>query len=90
VHLDIQVEPLGPGEYGVYVSGDRVSDLSVVVTDQFLAELDVPSASVDEVVREAVVYLVEHDAPVGDTIDLDEAAANDEDFVPELQSRLRL
>jgi hypothetical protein len=79
MHLDIHVQPLGPGEYGVYMSGDLENELSVVVSDQFLADLDAPNVSTDEVVREAVVYLV----------DLDDTAAEDDDLLPELQSRLR-
>jgi hypothetical protein len=90
MHLDIHVQPLAPGEFGVYISGDVETELSVVVSEQFLADVDAPHASTDEVVREAVVYLLDHDPAVGEVIDLDDTASGDDELIPTLQNRLRI
>jgi hypothetical protein len=88
--LDIEVSPAGAGEFTVAVKeGSAVSELTVLAPDRFVAELDVPDAPIEEVVREAVVVLLDHgDRALADEVDLEEVAAEDEDFVPDLQSRL--
>jgi hypothetical protein len=91
IRLDIEVRPVGAGEFTVAVKeGAAVSEVAVVASERFLAELDVPDAPAEEVVREAVVVLLDlrDGEPLGDEIDLDDVAGYDEEFVPELQSRL--
>jgi phage tail sheath gpL-like len=91
VKLDIEVRPVGGGEYAVAVKeGAAVSEVSVVASERFLAELDAPDAPVEEVVREAVVVILDQrpGGDLGDEIDLEDVAGYDEAFVPELQSRL--
>jgi phage tail sheath gpL-like len=88
--IDIDVRQVDGGEFTVDVDdGKQVAAVSVVASERFLAELDVPDAPVEEVVREAVVILLDRPAgSLGDEIDLEEVAGDDEEFVPELQSRL--
>jgi hypothetical protein len=89
--LDIEVRPLGAGEFSVAVDdGSGVIEASVVASERFLVDLDVPDAPVEEIVREAVALLLlqRPGAPLGDDIDLEDVAGEDEDFVAELQSRL--
>jgi hypothetical protein len=91
VRLDIEVRPVGGGEFTVAVKeGAAVSEVSVMASERFLAELDTPDAPVEEVVREAVVVILDlrSGTGLGDEIDLEDVAGDDEDFVPELQSRL--
>ncbi|HEY0358915.1 MAG TPA: hypothetical protein VGD11_10055 [Mycobacteriales bacterium] len=89
--LDIVVRPGDGGEFTVEVAeGTAVTEVTVVASDRFLAGLDVPDAPTVEVVREAVALLLGQrpDGTLAAEIDLDDIAAEDEDFVPELQSRL--
>ena len=89
--LDIVVRPGDGGEFTVEVAeGTAVTEVTVVASDRFLAGLDVPDAPTIEVVREAVALLLGQrpDGTLAAEIDLDEVAADDDDFVPELQSRL--
>jgi hypothetical protein len=91
VALDIVVRHADGGEFTVEVAdGPTVTEVSVVASDRFLAGLDVPDAPTAEVVREAVALLLDQRPPgtLAAEIDLDDMAAEDEDFVPELQSRL--
>jgi hypothetical protein len=91
VALDIVVRPGDGGEFTVEVAeGTAVTEVTVVASDRFLAGLDVPDAPTVEVVREAVALLLGQrpDGTLAAEIDLDDIAAEDEDFVPELQSRL--
>jgi hypothetical protein len=91
VALEIVVRSADGGEFTVEVAeGSAVTELSVVASDRFLAGLDVPDAPTVEVVREAVALLLDQRpaATLAAEIDLDEVAADDDDFVPELQSRL--
>jgi hypothetical protein len=91
VALDIVVRPGDGGEFTVEVAeGTAVTEVTVVASDRFLAGLDVPDAPTIEVVREAVALLLGQrpDGTLAAEIDLDEVAADDDDFVPELQSRL--
>jgi hypothetical protein len=91
VALDIVVRPGDGGEFTVEVAeGTAVTEVTVVASDRFLAGLDVPDAPTVEVVREAVALLLGQrpDGTLAAEIDLDEVAADDDDFVPELQSRL--
>jgi hypothetical protein len=91
VPLDIVVRPADGGEFTVEVAdGTAVTELSVVASERFLTGLDVPDASIEEVVREAVALLLDQRGPglLAAEIDLDDVAADDEEFVPELQSRL--
>jgi hypothetical protein len=91
VALDIVVRPGDGGEFTVEVAeGTAVTEVTVVASDRFLAGLDVPDAPTVEVVREAVALLLGQrpDGTQAAEIDLDEVAAADDDFVPELQSRL--
>jgi hypothetical protein len=88
--LDIEVQSDGSGEFTVKVDdGTEVTELSVIASDRFLAELDVPDAPVEEVVREAVVIVLDRRlGAAGTEIDLEYLAGDDEDFAAELQSRL--
>jgi hypothetical protein len=89
--LDIAVRPGDGGEFTVDIAeGATVTSVTVVTSDRFLAGLDVPDAPTVEVVREAVAVLLDQrpDGTLADEIDLDEVAAADDEFVPELQSRL--
>ncbi|MCW2566928.1 MAG: hypothetical protein JWN54_1025 [Mycobacterium sp.] len=89
--LEIVVRPGDGGEFTVEVAeGTAVTEVTVVASDRFLAGLDVPDAPTVEVVREAVALLLGQrpDGTLAAEIDLDDIAAEDEDFVPELQSRL--
>ncbi|MCW2612370.1 MAG: hypothetical protein QOC93_1661 [Actinomycetota bacterium] len=89
--LDIVVRPSDGGEFTVEVAdGAAVTRVSVVASERFLTGLDAPDAPAEEVVREAVALLLDERPPgqLADQIDLDEVAAEDEEFVPELQSRL--
>jgi hypothetical protein len=88
--LDIQVQSDGAGEFTVKVDdGTEVTELSVIASDRFLAELDVPDAPVEEVVREAVVIVLDRRlGTAGAEIDLEYLAGDDEDFAAEVQSRL--
>ena len=82
---------MGGGEFTVAVKeGAAVSEVSVMASERFLAELDTPDAPVEEVVREAVVVILDlrSGSDLGDEIDLEDVAGDDEEFVPELQSRL--
>ncbi|HEY0485111.1 MAG TPA: hypothetical protein VGD72_02540 [Mycobacteriales bacterium] len=91
MRLDIEVRPVGGGEFTVAVKeGAAVSEVSVMASERFLAELDTPDAPVEEVVREAVVVILDlrSGSDLGDEIDLEDVAGDDEEFVPELQSRL--
>jgi hypothetical protein len=89
--IGIEVRQVDGGEFTVDVDdGAGVSEVSVVASERFLSELDVPDAAAEEIVREAVVVLLDRRPPgslEGD-IDLEEVAGDDEEFVPELQSRL--
>jgi hypothetical protein len=89
--VQIVVEPAGGGEFAVEVNdGDSVAAVTVVASERFLADLDVPDAPVDEIVREAVGLLLDRRpaAALGEDVDLEELAGDDEEFVAELQSRL--
>jgi hypothetical protein len=89
--IDIEVRQLDGGEFTVDVDdGAGVSEVSVVASERFLADLDVPDAAAEEIVREAVVVLLDRRSPgtLEGEIDLEEVAGDDEEFVPELQSRL--
>jgi hypothetical protein len=89
--VDIEVQPVGAGEFTVEVDdGSGVTEVSVVASERFLTDLDVPDAPVVEIVREAVALLLLQPSgtALADEIDLEEVAGEDEGFVAELQSRL--
>jgi hypothetical protein len=86
--LDIEVQSVGGGEFTVEVGNGAA--LAVVASDRFVVELDVPDTPVEEIVREAVALLLDRrpGGVLGDELDLEEIAGAEDDFAPDLQSRL--
>jgi hypothetical protein len=87
----IEVQELGPREYGVRVTqGQDTTDHRVVVTEQILDELLLDEEDGARLVHEAIAFLLENDAAdaIPDDFVITELIAEHEDFLPQMRARL--